>query len=122
MICLISSLVHVPVHAHLQERVDDEVRVLGDDAGHRVDGLVLQPLVEMPDDAEVHERHGAVLEHDDVPGVRVGMEKPELEDLPQHGVEAVLQDLSEVHAHLPDALEIVELDAVDEFRHENFHR
>ncbi len=60
----------------------------------------LQPVVQPPHHAEVNQRDGAVWAHEEVAGVRVGMEETELEHLAQHHADRILRESVPVNAGL----------------------
>ena len=76
----------------------DGVRVAQRHRDDERDERLLLRAREPADEAEVEERDPVAGEDEDVPGVRIAVEEPVLEELPERGLDDVLRDLLEVVA------------------------
>ena len=74
--------------------------VVVDDGDEQVGELVAADLRDRPDPAEVGEADAAVRQHEEVAGVRVGVEEAVREDLLEVAVDAALGELAAVDARL----------------------
>jgi hypothetical protein len=93
-----------------QQRIGDAAVVLAHGGDHQVDGLVAHLRREAAHHPEVHHSEDGVLgvpHHDDVPGVRVGVEEAVLEDLLHDDLDGAARDDLAAHAVADGLVDLV---------------